>query len=295
MVTEQQILDHIRKATPNSKKYLHDDAAIIENNLVVTTDSLVENTHFTLNTYTPERIGYKALAVNLSDIASMGATPKYALVALSFPRSINLTWIKGLHKGIMECAKKYKTQLIGGNLARSKEINITITVIGKILKGKKGGVGKRSNAKAGDLVFSTGTFGDNKKIIPQIKLGQKIVKLSKRAPALMDTSDGLADCLIQIANESKVKIIVEGDKIPISTNTNKTAIALNKNPLTLALYGGEDYQLVGTASKNDCKKLKNLKGIKIIGKVLKGNGAFLKQKNNMVVKLDIKKGFKHFT
>ena len=300
MVTEQQILDHIRKATPNSKKYLHDDAAVIENNLVITTDSLVENTHFTLSTYTPEDIGYKALAVNLSDIASMGAIPKYALVALSFPKSINLSWIKGLHKGIIECAKKYKTQLIGGNLARAKEINITITVIGKILKGK---IGKRSNAKAGDLVFSTGSFGDSacrlllrkkERIVPQIELGQKIVSLSKKAPALMDSSDGLADCLIQIADESKVKITVEEDKIPMSIYAKKTAITLNRNPITLALYGGEDYQLVGTASKNDCKKLKKLKGIKIIGQVLKGNGAFLKQKDGRVDKLNMNMTFKHF-
>lgn len=283
MVTEQEILNYIRKATPNSKKYLHDDTAIIENNLVVTTDSFIENTHFTLSTYSPEEVGYKALAVNLSDIASMGAVPKYALVALSFPKSTSLLWIKRLHKGIMECAKKYKTQLIGGNLARSKEINITITVIGKILKEK---IGKRSNAKVGDLVFSTGTFGYSKKIVPQIELGQKIINLSKRAPALMDSSDGLADCLIQISNESKVKIIVDEDKIPISAYTKKTAIAL---------YGGEDYQLVGTASKNDCKKLRKLKEVKIIGKVLKGKGAFLKQKNNKIVKLSMNKAFRHFT
>ena len=110
----------------------------------------------------------------------------------------------------------------------------------------------------------------------------------------MDASDGLADCLIQIANESKVKIIVEENKIPISKDTKKVAKSLKKVALNLALYGGEDYQLVGTANGINSKKLKKLKGITIIGRVLKGNGAFLKQNGNKVVKLDMKRIFKHF-
>ena len=283
MPTEQEILKVIRKIIPNSKKYLFDDAAIVEKNLIVTTDTLVENTHFTQKTYIPEELGWKALAVNLSDIAAMGGKPLYALVSLSLPKNITLKWIKDFYKGLNNCAKKYKTEIIGGNLARSKETNITITIIGKLI-GKT--IGKRSNAKPADLVFVTGAFGNAaKKPIPQIVLGKKIMKLTKRA-ALMDSSDGLADCLIQIAKESNVKIIVEESNIPMSKNLSK-----NTN---LTLYGGEDYELVGTASENDCKKLKKIKSIKIIGKVLKGSGAFLKQKNNKLVKLDMKKTYEHF-
>ena len=316
MPTEQEILKVIRKIIPGSKKYLFDDAAIIEKNLMVTTDTLVESTHFTLKTSTPEEIGWKAMAVNLSDVAAMGGKPLYALVSLSLPKKIVraglapahlLAWVKRFYKGLVACTKKYNTQIIGGNLARSREINISITVIGKtvvktprpFIGAQKGwGVSTRSNAKPGDLVFVTGIFGDSAaqnykiKIFPQIKLGQKIVRAClKHAPALMDSSDGLADCLIQIADQSKVKIIIEEDKIPISETVKK----LNKDCLNLALYGGEDYQLVGTASEIDCKKLKKLKGIKIIGKVIKGNGAFLKQNNNKLVKLDMKKNFRHFS
>lgn len=279
MPIEQQILNLIRKVVPGSQKYLHDDAAIVENNLVVTTDTLQENTHFTLTTYTPYEIGYKALAVNLSDIAAMGAKPHYALVSLSLPKNIKLNWIKNLYKGLITCAKKYKTQIIGGNVCGSKEINITVTVIGKALNK----VPKRSNAKAGDVVFATGTFGNPlKKPTPQIGLGQKIVRLTKRV-ALMDSSDGLADCLIQVSNESKVKIIIEEDKIP-----------KGKNSLAQALYIGEDYQLVGTASVNDCKKLEKLKGISIIGRVETGKGAYLMKKNGSLVKLNMKKTYAHF-
>ena len=283
MSTEQQILNLIRKITPGSRKHLHDDAAIVETNLIVTTDTLVENTHFTLKSYTPYEIGWKALAVNLSDIAAMGSKPLYALVSLSLPKSTSLWWIRELYKSINNCAKKYKTQIIGGNLTRSKEVNITITLIGKLISSK---IGKRSNAKPGDVVFATGTFGNAvKKPIPQIELGQKIVRAClKHAPALMDSSDGLADCLIQIANESKVKITVEELKIPV----------LKKIPTNLALYGGEDYQLVGTVSKIDWEKLKKIKRIKIIGEVVKGKGAYLKQSNRKLVKLDMKKGFSHF-
>ena len=329
MLTEQEILKIIRKVIPNSKKYLFDDAAIIEKNLIVTTDTLVENTHFTLKTYTPEEIGWKAMAVNLSDIAAMGGEPLYALISLSLPVRAGLapahllTWLENFYKGLVTCAKKYKTQIIGGNLARSKEINVTITVIGKTivkagLKPASTVLGKRANAKSGDLVFCTGTFGDSacgylllknpviasslsllamtkthKKPIPQIEIGQKIARLSKRV-ALMDASDGLADCLIQISNQSNVKIILDKDKIPLSQNIKKAAHILNKDPLNLALYGGEDYQLVGTASKTDCKKLAKIKEIKIIGRVVKGKGAFLKQNNTKLVKLDVKKTYEHF-
>ena len=314
MSSEQQILKTIRQLVPNSKKHLLDDAAIIEKDLVVTTDTLVENTHFSRKTYTPEEIGWKAMAINLSDIASMGGKPLYTLVALSLPKSINKEWVRRFYKGLLFCAKKYKTQIIGGNLTRAKEINISITLIGKIGKN----IGKRSNAKPGDLVFTTGNFGDSacglllllknhrnagtlersfitkhKTPIPQIELGIKITKSCKRV-ALMDASDGLADCLIQICNESKVKIIVAEDKIPISSDMKKAAKLVKKNYLNLALYGGEDYELIGKASKNNCNKLKKIKNIKIIGEVLQGTGAFLKQNNNKLVKLDMKHGFKHF-
>ena len=318
--TEQQILKTIRDLTPNSKKYLFDDAALIEKNLVVTTDTLVENTHFTLKTYTPEEIGYKALAVNLSDVAAMGAKPLYALISLSLPKSITLPWIKRFYKGLLNCAKKYKTQIIGGNLTRSKEINITVTLIGKatVREGFKPSpttqIAKRSNAKPGDLVFTSGTFGDSacgllllhnpqfsifnyqlsikkhKLPTPQINLGQKIVSLSQRV-ALMDASDGLADCILQIAKESKVQIIIDEDKIPISKDVYKVSQFLNKDPLSLVLYGGEDYELIGTMNPQDCKRIK---GLKIIGKVVRGNGGFVKTSRNKILRLSQNKIFKHF-
>lgn len=192
-------------------------------------------------------------------------------------------WIKRLYKGILACAKKYKTQIIGGNLARSKEINITIILIGKTV-GAGLAPAQRSNAKPGDLVFCTGTFGSpKKKPIPQIDLGQKIVKSTKRV-ALIDSSDGLADCLIQITMESNVKIIIDENKIPV----------LPQISTHLALYAGEDYELVGTVSNKDCKKLNKIKNIKIIGKVVKGKGAFLRKKNVRLVKLSMKKTYEHF-
>ena len=319
MSKEQEMLNEIRKLIPNSQKYLHDDAAIIENNLIVTTDTIVENIHFTLKTYKPEEIGWKAMAVNLSDIAAMGGEPLYSLIALSLPKNIKINWVKSLYKGLVKCAKKYKTQIIGGNLARGKEINITVTLIGKSISKN---IPKRSNAKPGDIVFTTGTFGDSgcgflalnsvetchgmplhtmnklitihKQPIPKINLGQKFTNLTKRV-TLMDASDGLADCLIQISNESKVNIIVNESTIPVSNNTRLVSKFLNKNPLELALYSGEDYQLVGTVSKNDYKRLEKIKSINIIGEVKKGKNAYLKQKNGQLVKLEIKKAFKHFT
>lgn len=277
MSSEEQILNLIRKLTPNSKKYLHDDGAIIEGSWVLTTDSLVENTHFTLKKYTPREIGWKAMAVNLSDIAAMGGRPLYVLISLILPKYVTIGWIKDLYKGLITCAKKYKTKIVGGNLARGEKINITVTILGKMLTKK---TGKRSNAKPQDLVFVSGVFGNPiKKPKPQITLGQEIVKLTKRA-ALMDSSDGLADCLIQIANESRTKIVVDEEKIPKSKHSTYDA-----------LYKGEDYELVGTASKTDCRKLRR---IKIIGKVFRGKGAYLRQKGRKVVKLNMKNTYAHF-
>lgn len=281
MSTEQQILNLIRNMIPDSQRYLYDDAAIVEDNLILTTDALVEHTHFTLKSYTPEEIGWKALAVNLSDIAAMGGKPLYALISLSCPKNIKLNWIKEFCTGLLKCAKKYKTKIIGGNLSKSKEIVIVITIIGKTISKN---IGKRKNAREGDSVFVTGKLGDKKtwkKPVPQIEKGQKIVKLTKRV-ALMDSSDGLADCLIQISDQSKVKIIIDENKIPAAKSLKDT------------LYAGEDYQLAGTASKSDCKKLLKNKIIKIIGEVLKGKNAFLKQKNSRLVKLDMKKSYEHF-
>lgn len=309
MPTEQEILKEIRKIVPNSKNFLFDDCSLIEKDLTITTDSLVENIHFDLKNYKPKEIGWKAIAINLSDIASMGANPLYALVSLSFPKNTNLSFIKELYEGIQTCAKKYKTQIIGGNLTSSKEISITITLIGKIKN-----PALRKNAKPGDLVFSTGTFGDaalgylllktfsksNNLFLstikcpkPQVEIGKKIVSLCKRT-CMMDASDGLADCLIQISNQSNIKIVIDENKIPISKKLKSACKPLKKDPLMLSLYGGEDYQLVGTISKNDYKKIKKLKSIKIIGEVVKGKSAFLKQKNSKLVKLSLNKSFKHF-
>lgn len=314
MPSEQQILKEIRKVIPNSKKYLFDDCALIEKDLVITSDTIVENIHFDLKNYKPKEIGWKALAINLSDIASMGGKPLYALVSLSLPKNIGLNFIKELYKGIQSCAKKYNTQIIGGNLTSSKEISITITLIGKTKN-----PALRKNAEPGDLVFCTGTFGDAavgylllnsspalrfshspllflssiKTPIPQIDLGHKITRSCNRV-SMMDASDGLADCLIQISNQSNVKIIADENKIPTSKELISICKTLKKDPLMLSLYGGEDYQLVGTISKNDYKKIKKLKSLKIIGEVVKGKSAFLKQKNSKLVKLSLNKSFKHF-
>ncbi len=331
MSKEQEILQEIRKVIPNSRKYLFDDCALIEKDLIITSDTIVENIHFDLKNYKPDEIGWKAMAVNLSDIASMGGKPLYSLVSLSLPKKVNLKFIKELYKGIQFCAKKYKTQIIGGNLTSGKEISLTITLIGKVKN-----PALRNNARSGDLVFCTGNFGsaaagysviaskakrshkapsankdcfvasapqNSKSIlkflkslktpIPQIEIGQKFVSICKRV-CMMDASDGLADCLIQMSDQSNVKITVDENKIPLSNELKSICKSLKKDPLLLSLYGGEDYQLVGTISKNDYKKIKNLKNIKIIGEVRKGKNAFLKQKNNKLVKLSMKKIYAHF-
>lgn len=313
MISEQEVLKIIKKIIPKSNHYLKDDVAIINLNgkkIIYTTDTITENTHFTLKSYKPDEIGYKAMSVNLSDIASVGGTPKYALVALSIPKNLSGSFIQELYTGIQNCAKRFKTQIIGGNISRSKELSITITLIGEVNKN----TGLRSNAKAGDIVFVSGNFGDssaglyclNKKITdyhlllekqklpePKVNLGKKISSLISKF-SLMDASDGLADCLIQIARESKVKVTIFEESIPISKELISFCKRYKFNPLNFALYGGEDYELVGTTNKNNFNKLKKSIQIKAIGVVTSGNSAYLKQKNNKLVKLNIRKSYQHF-
>lgn len=311
MSREYKILNYIRSLVRNPNKYLFDDCAVFgngDNGYCVTTDTVVEGVHFFYNiransllNYSPLEIGWKSLAVNLSDIASMGAKPLYVLVALSVPKQCSDNFVKNLYLGIVQCAKKYNAQIIGGNITSSKELSITITVIGQNQKI----IAKRKNAKVNDVVFMCGSHGlaglaykqlimgsqkINKKILrklkmpePQVREGKRIVSLCKRV-AMMDSSDGLGDCLVQISKQSKVKIIVDESEVCLKNKLDS---------LEMVLYSGEDYGLVGTVSNTDWKKINRIKGVKKIGLVEKGSGAYVRMRNSRLVKIDKMKIFQH--
>ncbi len=289
MNKEFEFLNIINKTLDNSD-FIGDDCAYLkQQNITISTDALIEDVHFSRRYMTDEEIGKKALLANISDILASGAKPKYALITLS--GKLETDFIKNFYTGINDVAKKYKIKIIGGDLTYAEKISITITVIGDSRKRK---ISSRKNAKKGYIIATAGEFGSSAmglkclqenikneyfiklhkspKLYP--KVSETIAKKTTNPYAMMDSSDGLIDCLYQISKQSNVKINIEYNKIPKKTTERD-----------FVLYGGEDYCLVVALSEKDFKKIK---GIKKIGYCSEGQGVFI---DNKIAKY---KGYEHF-
>ena len=265
---EHDFIKIIQKVT--NSNYLGDDCAYLkELGIVITQDNFIENIHFRTDWATPYQIGYKSAIVNISDILASGAKPAYLSVGLSLP-NISKEYFEELYQGIL--AGACGAEIIGGDITGADNIIISITAIGKA-EGRK--ISSRKNAKEGQLVISNGNFGLSSKGLEELKLGLKNTDAIKvhlepkldfkfseiistqidEDYAMMDTSDGLADALFQIAKSSNVKI-----------KTNK----IN------GMFGAEDYNLVATVPESFLSKLDNYK---VIGIVEKYDGAYLEIEN----------------
>lgn len=265
---EHDFIKIIQKVT--NSNYLGDDCAYLkELGIVITQDNFVENIHFRTDWATPYQIGYKSAIVNISDILASGAKPAYLSVGLSLP-NISKEYFEELYRGIL--AGACDAEIIGGDITGADNIIISITAIGKA-EGRK--ISSRKNAKEGQIVIANGNFGLSSKGLEDLKLGLKNTNAIKahlepkldfkfseiistqidEDYAMMDTSDGLADALFQIAKSSNVKI-----------KTNKIE----------GMFGAEDYNLVATVPESFLSKLNNYK---VIGKVEKYDGAYLEIEN----------------
>lgn len=256
-----------------------DDCAILDlhNNdlLLATCDSQVEGVHFTLDTSSAEQIGQKALAINLSDIAAMGGTPRYALISLVLPKHIQAAWLERLYEGLHEEAKRSATTIVGGNIAgtgTAEQLIIDITLLGTV---KRGHAITRSGAHVGDRLCVTGTLGDSAAGLftlfnsstpypqeachyvrarcrtpqPRIHEGQILGSFGPQiVTAMLDISDGLSGDAAHICERSHVGIIIDAASLPISTFARKIATSAGRNPLDWALHGGEDYELLFTVA-----------------------------------------------
>ncbi len=251
---EDKLINLIKSLTPDPS-YIGDDCAVIkigEKNYLFSVDNFVEGVHFSQDYFSPEDIGWKALAVNISDIAAMAGEPLWVLVGLSLSKQIidKEAWVKGFYTGLNECAEKFgKPKVIGGDItASNSDTFISISIVGKASQPLL-----RSTAKPGDKVCVTGKFGNSAYFLSQLGSGAKWDKsqqhlrpeprlkeaqgifLNNTHGALMDTSDGLAQALYAIAEQSEVDIELDLDLIPRDSDVD----------LSLALYGGEDYELLG--------------------------------------------------
>lgn len=265
----------------NILKGIGDDCAILRpgpnEDLVFTTDFVLEDRHFALATHKPAQIGHKALARSLSDLAAMGSEPVFCLVSLAVPQSLPPRWIDAFYKGLVALAGKHKISLAGGDLSQFEKIIVDVMCCGRVPRGK---AILRSGAKPGDRIFVTGKLGAavrgnwTRKIEPRIHEG---LKLRGRASAAMDLSDGLSLDLHRLCLESGVSAALESGAIPIARGAT----------LDQALHGGEDYELLFTAAPGT--KLPDL-SVSQIGVITKGKPGQIRLDETVLQP----KGFDHF-
>jgi thiamine-monophosphate kinase len=259
---------------------------------LATSDTLVESVHFDFNNITWRELGWKVMAVNLSDIAAMGGRPLYALVSLAIPADTDTESVIDFYKGMLEPAKKFKVRIAGGDTVASPVTAISLTIVGEAEK--KGKILRRSAARPGDIIAVTGTFGasaaglammqrrlslDKKvesalreahfKPCPRLKEGLILTKNGVKAA--IDVSDGLLGDLKKMCLASGVGAKLYSDRVPIHPGVSK---AFGNEALTLALTGGEDYELIFAAPQKILDKAKREMScpVTVIGRIVKGKG-----------------------
>lgn len=327
---EQGLLAKLHRFCPPDT--VGDDAAVIDwhsdHSLVVTTDVLVDGIHFSdgmaqpdVHTTTPEDIGWRAVAANLSDLAAMGATPRGITIGLSLPKTVPVIWVERLYQGLSECLQQYQTSLWGGDITGSSLVTVAITAIGKVEPQR---VIRRQNAQVGDAILVTGEHGASRAGLElllhserQAELDpincQQLIRAHQRPqprldilPMLweiapnaqiggMDSSDGLADAILQICRASGVGANLNLDAVPIPQALLQWVSP--EQALHWALYGGEDFELVLTLPWQAAEQLQPElgDGAKIIGKIVadqnvQGMSDSLKQTSM----LDFSERFQHW-
>ncbi|MDX5421765.1 MAG: thiamine-phosphate kinase [Hymenobacteraceae bacterium] len=306
-----------------------DDAAILEpqeKQIVVSTDMLLEGVHFDLTFCPLKHLGYKAIAVNVSDIAAMYAKPTQVTVNIALGARYTVEAVEELYEGIRLACENYKVDLVGGDTTSSRAgLVISVTAIGEVAKGE---AVVRSGAQVNDLICVTGDLGAaylglqvlerekqafmaNPEMQPQLEEKQYIVGRQLRPEARMDVvhdlkergvkptsmidvSDGLASELFHICKQSGVGATVYKDNLPADEQMLETALEFNIDPITCIMNGGEDYELLFTVPLSDYDKVKNDPNISIIGKITEASeGINLANKHGQAFPLQAQ-GWQHF-
>jgi thiamine-monophosphate kinase len=275
-------------------------------------DSFIEGVHFTLQTTPWPDVGGKALAVNISDIAAMGGIPRYALVSLSLPDDSQVEDIAALYNGMLKLAKQYGVTIIGGDISRAPLVAVTITILGSSPTKK---ILARSSAKAGDIVAVTGNLGaaaagmeilknerhldkeaeshlKNAFLHPTPRIAEGLLLVEQGVKAAIDISDGLVADLGQICKASQVGARIKVERVPIEPAVKS---AFSEGALELALSGGEDYELLFTASREITERVKKAASCPVtaIGEITAGRGVSLLDREGNPFELK-KAGWEHF-
>ncbi|WP_026698510.1 thiamine-phosphate kinase [Alkalicoccus chagannorensis] len=304
--------DHIRRDTVRCA--IGDDAAVTAGtnpmDTVYAVDTMVEGVHFTKETMPVDAVGWKALAANVSDLAAMGAEPLYYLVSIAVPKE---GWTQEettiLYDGMKKLAEQENMDLIGGDTVSTKDkLVLTITVIGRVEQGR---ALLRSLARTGDVVFLTGAVGFSAKglkrllqegsrawgperdiqshqyPVPHTAAGRKLTAAGIRA-AVNDVSDGIGREAAEIAEASGCSLHLEWDKLPELSQFNE---ASEEEQEAWLLYGGEDFCLLGTMSREDWELIGS-PDWKVVGEVKEGSGVYLRRDGEN--RLLENSGYSHF-
>lgn len=299
---------------------------------VVTTDALVEGVHFD-RAFTPLRyLGWKAVAVNVSDVVAMNARPLYATVTLGLPNNVSVEGVEALYAGAAEACARYGLAVVGGDTTASPRLVVSVTVIGEADEDE---VVYRSGARPGDLLCVTGDLGSaaaglkvllagkssherggtgdgadeggpqpdlrdfayvvERQLYPQARLDRVSGWREKgvRPTALIDVSDGLASEVHHVCRASGVGAVVEIGLVPVHVQTFRAAERFGERPEAWALYGGEDYELLFALAPSDAERL-DADTFAVVGQVVEaGEGVTLRTPDGEVVSLQ-PQGFQHF-
>lgn len=311
-IGEQGLLKRVQAFCPRA--IVGDDAAVLPTepgkSIVITSDVLVDGVHFSDRTTPPESAGWRAIAANLSDLAAMGASPLGITVGLGLPKTTPVEWVEKLYQGMAACLNQYGGALVGGDLCRSPVITVAITAFGQV---DPNSVIQRSTAQPGDAIFVTGFHGSSRAGLEMLLNSDSaperaslirahqypiprfdIPQLTNRVSG-MDSSDGLADAVLQICRMSGVGAKLDRALIPIDPALKQWVTP--EKAMNWALYGGEDFELVLALPMAQAQLwVEQVKGSEIVGQItldpevilIDSSGEF----SDRTLSLD--QGFQHF-
>ena len=302
-------------------KGIGDDCAVIKptagTEILLTTDAMAENTHFSRKYFHPHEIGFRVMAANISDICAMGGLPRYALASVGFPAKEKQVFIDEIFNGMISYGENFGVALIGGDTVRSSGLFISLTLTGEVPEGRSL---TRSGAKPGDSLYVTGRLGAShaglqvlqkkgrkklndaeslcvkKHIMPVPRFAEaSVIAASGMATSCIDVSDGLVNDAMNISQESGCGFIIEEKMVPVAP---EAAAVSGRKALDFALYGGEDFELLFTVRAGAEKAFEKhcaVSGMRFfrIGRAVKGRVTSIKR-GSRLQKFNRRKIWSHF-